>query len=341
MEPMPTIAYEDDVCWCEECGACFWKDDTAEKHLLYLSSIDKVACYSCIRNREPLKEAYFEEIVIRALEYTDYMRNVESSVIEEHPEIVMILHMATCPPIARDRLMGLAHATKGVMKQIDRIDNPRIPPNIAKRDRPRLERELGGICHVIQEMADRDLMAWLKTDRKPTKKELERSSTVIADRLCGTLSDPIIRNAQEERQMKKINDFLNDKGYRLLTDCTDYRNMDAGSYAIHMEIPAYTDASKVRTVKVSVDVAVLPKDAKQGDLPILIEAKSAGDFTNVNKRRKEEADKIAELKWTYDKVSYNLFLCGYFNSAYLGYEAAKGIDWIWEHRMEDLNLLGL
>ena len=29
-------------------------------------------------------------------------------------------------------------------------------------------------------------------------------------------------------------------------------------------------------------------------------------------------------------------MCGYFDAAYLGYEAAEGIDWIWEHRIEDL-----
>ena len=36
-----------------------------------------------------------------------------------------------------------------------------------------------------------------------------------------------------------------------------------------------------------------------------------------------------------------LFLCGYFDSGYLGYEAAEGIDWVWEHRMADLAEFGL
>ena len=77
-------------------------------------------------------------------------------------------------------------------------------------------------------------------------------------------------------------------------------------------------------------------------MPILIEAKSAGDFTNVNKRRKEEATKIRQLRGTNgDATQFLLFLCGYFDSGYLGYEAAEGIDWIWEHRIEDLDKLGL
>jgi len=40
-------------------------------------------------------------------------------------------------------------------------------------------------------------------------------------------------------------------------------------------------------------------------------------------------------------VTFVLFLCGYFDSGYLDYEASEGIDWIWEHRMDDLELLGL
>jgi hypothetical protein len=42
-----------------------------------------------------------------------------------------------------------------------------------------------------------------------------------------------------------------------------------------------------------------------------------------------------------DNVEFMLFLCGYFNAGYLGYEAAEGMDWVWEHRIEDLDKLGL
>ena len=86
-----------------------------------------------------------------------------------------------------------------------------------------------------------------------------------------------------------------------------------------------------------IDVVIMPKTARQRELPLLVEAKSAGDFTNVNKRRKEEATKVSQLRQSYgNNVRYVLFLCGYFDSGYLGYEAAEGIDWVWEHRIEDL-----
>ena len=86
----------------------------------------------------------------------------------------------------------------------------------------------------------------------------------------------------------------------------------------------------------------MPKRGKAGELPLLIEAKSAGDFTNVNKRRKEEAAKVSQLRVTFGaKVRFILFLCGYFDTGYLGYEAAEGIDWVWEHRIEELAKFGL
>ena len=66
------------------------------------------------------------------------------------------------------------------------------------------------------------------------------------------------------------------------------------------------------------------------------------DFTNVNKRRKEEAVKMSQLRATYgDEIQYLLLLCGYFDSGYLGYEAAEGIDWVWEHSMDDFSKIGL
>ena len=61
------------------------------------------------------------------------------------------------------------------------------------------------------------------------------------------------------------------------------------------------------------------------------------EFSFLAARRKEEATKMIQLRRTYGQnVRFILFLCGYFDSGYLGYEAAEGIDWVWEHRINDL-----
>lgn len=115
----------------------------------------------------------------------------------------------------------------------------------------------------------------------------------------------------------------------------------AGTFSFYTNVPVLV-ADGAEKINISLDVAILPKSAHNGDFPLLIEAKSAGDFANVNKRRKEEAIKMQHLKNTYGNiVSYSLFLCGYFDSGYLGYEAAEGIEWIWEHRIGDLEQLGI
>jgi hypothetical protein len=51
---------------------------------------------------------------------------------------------------------------------------------------------------------------------------------------------------------------------------------------------------------------------------------------------------MSQIRRTYgQRVKYLLFLCGYFDGGYLGYEALEGIDWVWEHRIEDLAEFGL
>ena len=48
------------------------------------------------------------------------------------------------------------------------------------------------------------------------------------------------------------------------------------------------------------------------------------------------------LKATYGSdINFILFLCGYFDSGYLGYEAGEMIDWIWEHRIDDFSKAGV
>jgi len=77
------------------------------------------------------------------------------------------------------------------------------------------------------------------------------------------------------------------------------------------------------------------------EMPVLVECKSAGDFANTNKRRKEEDTKVTQLRATYGDLTLYLFLCGYFDATYLGYEAANNMDWVWEHRVEDFQEVGI
>ena len=272
--------------------------------------------------------------VERAFRLTKNGRQLDAATLLAHPQILAVARQLTCPPLARDRLSGLSRVSSAFLKRCEESDGASLKP----ADRPRMQAALD----VIAKMLDRDILTWLSDQEgEPSAQRRNRAALVVADRLCGALADPILRNAQEKRQLAALSAWLVAHDYREISP-KSYVNLLPGQFAIHVNMPCRMSVESTETVNVSVDMAVLPKSAMKGDVPILFEAKSAGDFTNVNKRRKEEAIKMEQLRGQYgESVRYILFLCGYFDATYLGYEASEGIDWIWEHRISDMEALGL
>jgi len=272
-----------------------------------------------------------------ALAQTGFLRNLSPEILTAHPELLPVLRMTTCPPIARDRLIGLAGVPPNLVKSME-ISHT-TPPQMAADT---LRQGLAKIAQILRRLADTDILVWLEAERNPNDGEVERAASVIADRLCGAVADPIIRNAQERRQLEAIAVWLEAKGYSRLghDKAIRFQEMTPGTFGFRVNVPVKVGVGG--SANIPADVVVAPAGSNAGSLPVLIEAKSAGDFTNVNKRRKEEVVKIDQIRKTYGKRSqFALFLCGYFDSGYLGYEAAEGIDWVWEHRIDDLAKLGL
>lgn len=261
---------------------------------------------------------------------TENLQTVNVSTIMQSPDIITALRMATCPPIARDRLAGLSNVEKSLIVS---LESNKLPSRMNEKT---LKKRIQVIVDTIVTLIDVDLFPWIAKKAVPAEEELNRSAMVVADRLCGANSDPIIRNAQEVRQLTKLSEFLQERGYTKYTGevIKDIRQMPEKTFGIRMNV---IGVSSGREVNIPVDMVIQPFRPVGSRIPLLIEAKSAGDFTNVNKRRKEEAQKYAQLKAKHGKrICYLLFLCGYFDSGYLGYEAAEGIDWVWEHRISDL-----
>ncbi len=272
-----------------------------------------------------------------ALKQTANLTNVTPKLLRENPDTLEMLRMATAPPIARDRLIGLAKVPKNLVSNME--DNNRIPPKMKAKN---IDAELEKISNLIMKLADKDIFPWLETKNSPDEKDAFRAATVVADRLCRSQSDPIIRNAQEKRQLESIKKWLEQRKYSFVElGSVTFDKMESGTFTFHLGIPVKL-SSGTKQINIPVDIVIMPKEAKSGSLPLLIEAKSAGDFTNPNKRQKEEGIKISQLQATYGKnLRYILFLCGYFNPGYLGYEASEGLDWVWEHRIDDLIGFGL
>lgn len=273
-----------------------------------------------------------------ALHATGNLTNIQPAILRNHPEILPTLRMSTCPPIAVDRLIGLAGVSPNFVHSME--ENKRLPPRMSTAE---ADNQLAKIGNIIERMADPDIFVWIGRNTTATETEIHRAATIVADRLCGAVANPIIRNAQEKRQLAAIKVWLEAKGYTQIPigEGTKFNAMLPGTFSFRMNVLGKLEDG-IRSVNIPIDVVIMPKNSSAGDLPIFFEAKSAGDFTNTNKRRKEEAVKIAQLRSAYGPaVRFNLFLCGYFDSGYLGYEAAEGIDWVWEHRIDDLALFGI
>jgi len=228
-----------------------------------------------------------------SLRLTSDLRQITPEILRGNPSVLPTLRMSTCPPVARDRLVGIPEAV--------------------------LQKELSQIGETISKMLDEDVFPWIAANKSPTDEERYRASTIVADRLCGAVSNPIIRNAQEKRQLALIRDFLIERRYKeqRLPSGKQLAEMESGTFSFRMNV-------KTDRENIPIDAVIQPKEVRPDGIPILIEAKSA------------------DLKETYGPdTQLILFLCGYFDSGYLGYEAAEGIDWIWEHRLQELEELGL
>lgn len=273
------------------------------------------------------------------LRSTDNLKNIRPAMMREHPEILPTLRMSTCPPLAVDRLIGLAGVSGTLVKCMEL--EKKLPARMAQAT---ADKELARIAAIIEKMADPDIFVWLSRENQPpTEPEIHRAATIVADRLCGAVANPIIRNAQEKRQLAAIRTWLEARGYKQITagDGVKFDAMPPGTFSFRMNVPVRLEGG-AKSVNIPIDAVINPKRANKRRFPVFFEAKSAGDFTNTNKRRKEEAVKMSQLRSTYgNKVQFNLFLCGYFDSGYLGYEAAEGIDWVWEHRIDDLAKFGI
>lgn len=310
-----------------------WKTDIARSVDMYNDWFMKFAPKAFRETRIETTKA-----VESTLHATENMTNIKPVILRKHPEVLPALRMSTCPPLAVDRIIGLSGVSPNLVKTMEL--EKRLPPKMSIVTADAQLEKLGAI---VEKMADPDIFVWLGRASAATETEIHRAATIVADRLCGSVANPIIRNAQEKRQLAEVKTWLEARGYRQLAsgDGTRFNAMPPGTFSFRLNVPVKLEDG-LKTINIPVDAVIMPKTAKAGQLPLLFEAKSAGDFTNPNKRRKEEAVKMAQLRSNYGSdIQFNLFLCGYFDSGYLGYEAAEGIDWVWEHRIDDLAEFGI
>ncbi|GIW01252.1 MAG: hypothetical protein KatS3mg058_2655 [Roseiflexus sp.] len=112
--------------------------------------------------------------------------------------------------------------------------------------------------------------------------------------------------------------------------------MEPGAYAFCLNVPV----GKTQRVNIPIDVVIQPKKPRTDQLPIRIEARSAGDFTTQTSGARKRRRRITG----YRRPTGRLWLsCSSFAgiSATTIWGAPRGIDRVWEHRIDDLGKLEL
>lgn len=148
------------------------------------------------------------EHVKAALVATNDLGMLNAATLKANPGALPTLRMCTAPPLAVDRLVGLADASKNL---VGRMEKGKLPAKMSAAD---LDAELTKVCHILSRLLDRDIFPWLDNRKAPTDHERDRASTIVADRLCSAVANPIVRNAQEQRQLDLIGEYLDQRGYR-------------------------------------------------------------------------------------------------------------------------------
>ncbi len=257
---------------------------------------------------------------------TEDFRSFDAERLMARPRSLAVARMCVSPPMARDRFVGFSGANKNLVTTMER-------KGIIPRNARRIGIQLEAMCDFLRPLLDAEVFCWLKDSRPPSVGEREKALIVIAERLATALYLPVLRNTQEARQKDLMRTYLEGEGFEESLNLPF--EMRPGTFGFGRNVPVVRADGEPQNLPV--DCVVSP--VRTGLALACIELKSAGDFTNVNKRRKEESDKQEALRRTYGaQTVFLLQLFGYFGRTYLGFEAAAGIDWAWDHRLNDFAL---
>lgn len=270
------------------------------------------------------------ELAAQAMDETGNFREVTPDSLRAFPSTLAVARAAVSPMMARDRLIGFAGVNGNLVRSME-LENI-VPPRIRN-----VNEQLERLSSFLVTKLDPGLFPWICDERDPTEAERDKALLVLGERLTRAFYDPELRNEQERRQKALMREYLLGRGFS-----------ESGKPALSLPPGAFGMGRNIVAVREDGAAQNLPTDCvirpARKELPLIcLEMKSAGDFTNVNKRRKEEADKHTTLHRAHgEAVVMLLQLSGYFDRGYLSFEAAAGLDWAWDHRLDDLKpYLGL
>ena len=253
------------------------------------------------------------------------------SVISKNPEALKVLRSLTRRDIGVSQMATFLNVTTNVLESFE--SGRKISEGLALRAENILLKEL-----------DQGISGWILEGREPSTEEFDRTLWISSDRILRRSTSTSLRYKHEPRQLEKLENYLNSKGLKKIdgSSIKDPRSeMPMGTYSFRVSVQGMTSDGLI--LMQTVDALIKPFSKSDDLLPIFLEAKSMTDEVNPNKRQKEEAQKVesAKRRWQLEneRLNFVLLLGGTVPKRYLQVEAGSDLDWIWEHRVEDLDLL--
>ena len=102
-----------------------WKNDVTASVDLYNEWFMKFAPKAFRETRRKVTKD-----VEATLLATDNLRIVKPKILRANPSALPTLRMCTCPPLARDRLIGLAKVSKNLVERMEK--EGKVPPGLSQ-----------------------------------------------------------------------------------------------------------------------------------------------------------------------------------------------------------------
>lgn len=301
-----------------------WKDDIR-------ASVDQFTQWFMVFAPKAFREARLKttEDVEKSLRLTKDLTAIDAVTIAEIPQILPTLRMSTCPPLARDRLVGLAYTSKNL---VYKLEEGAVPRKLAQAT---LQEHLGRVSDIISKMLDRDIFPWLASKNEPTEAERDRASTIVGDRLCGAVVKDSAQRALRKRQYSLIARLLDSLGYHEAKHLNGgaFTTNDPGTYTFDIAVPL----AMGHDAMLPIDVVVQPRDREFAPMPLLFDVQLSHGTRDAARNCRRAIRKRRSLRMTYAaSVPYTLMLGGEYDAGCLGTLAAEQVDWFWQHRLTDL-----
>ncbi len=103
------------------------------------------------------------EFVKAALLATNDLRILNAAMLKANPGALPTLRMCTAPPLAVDRLIGLADASKNL---VGRMEKRKLPTKMQAAD---LDTELTKLCRILSRLLERDIFTMARQPDGPDR----------------------------------------------------------------------------------------------------------------------------------------------------------------------------